>query len=50
MSEPTGTCPACNQVIKLTESLAAPLMAATKAGFKRQLTRQAEGAEMELRC
>ncbi len=40
MSEPTVTCPACSHVIKLTESLAAPLMAATKAGFERQLAQK----------
>ena len=40
MSEPTVICPACSHVIKLTESLAAPMMAATKAGFERQLAQK----------
>lgn len=37
MSEPTITCPKCAHEIKLTESLAAPLIDKTKAQFERQL-------------
>ena len=35
--EPTITCPNCNHNIKLTESLAAPLIASTKREFEQQL-------------
>lgn len=35
--EPTITCPNCNHNIKLTESLAAPLIASTKRDFEQQL-------------
>ena len=34
MTEPTITCPSCKSEIKLTESLAAPLIAATRAQFE----------------
>ena len=37
MTEPTITCPNCKTEIKLTESLAAPLLAATKQQFEAQL-------------
>jgi len=37
MSEPTLTCPHCGHEIKLTESLAAPLVAATKREYEARL-------------
>ena len=37
MTEPTITCPGCQTEIKLTESLAAPLLAQTKREFQQQL-------------
>ena len=37
MTEPTITCPNCKTEIKLTESLAAPLIEATRAQFREQL-------------
>ena len=37
MSEPTITCPKCDHEIKLTESLAAPLIGKTRQEFERQL-------------
>lgn len=37
MTEPTITCPNCHTVIPLTESLAAPLIAATRQQFEKQL-------------
>ncbi len=37
MTEPTITCPKCNNEIPLTESLAAPLIAATRRQFEQQL-------------
>lgn len=37
MTEPTITCPNCHTEIKLTESLAAPLIAATRKQFEQQL-------------
>lgn len=37
MTEPTITCPNCNTKIRLTESLAAPLIAATRKQFEQQL-------------
>lgn len=37
MAEPTIICPNCNTEIKLTESLAAPLIAETKRAFQEQL-------------
>ncbi len=40
MTEPTITCPNCNTVIRLTESLAAPLVAATKKQFEARLAQQ----------
>lgn len=37
MSEPTITCPNCKTAVKLTESLAAPLIESTKLQFRLQL-------------
>src|ERR1051326_6097920 len=37
MSEPTITCPNCKTEIKLTESLAAPLIASTRQDYETQL-------------
>jgi hypothetical protein len=38
MSEPTITCPSCSTEIKLTESLAAPLIEATRREYEEKLT------------
>ncbi len=47
-AEPELTCPSCNTKIKLTESLAAPLVAATEARFKDMMARKdAEVAERD---
>ena len=40
MTEPTIICPNCNTEIKLTESLAAPLLAATKHDFDKRLAQK----------
>ena len=40
MTEPTITCPSCKSEIKLTESLAAPLIAATRKQFDQQLAQK----------
>ncbi len=40
MTEPTITCPNCKTEIRLTESLAAPLVAATRTQFERQLAQK----------
>ena len=40
MTEPTIVCPNCNTEIKLTESLAAPLIAATRKQFEQQLAQK----------
>jgi hypothetical protein len=40
MTEPTITCPNCQTEIRLTESLAAPLIAATRRQFQEQLARK----------
>lgn len=40
MTEPTITCPNCKTEIKLTESLAAPLIASTRAQFEKQLAQK----------
>lgn len=40
MMEPTITCPHCKTEIRLTESLAAPLIAATRKQFEQQLLRK----------
>ncbi|HRQ73793.1 MAG TPA: hypothetical protein PLU35_12265 [Phycisphaerales bacterium] len=48
MSEPTITCPNCKTEIRLTESLAAPLLAATRADYERRLSeKDAEVARRE---
>lgn len=41
MSEPTITCPSCRTEIRLTESLAAPLIAETRKRFEQQLAEKA---------
>ena len=40
MTEPTIICPNCNTEIKLNESLAAPLIAATRKQFEQQLAQK----------
>jgi hypothetical protein len=40
MTEPTITCPHCRTEIRLTESLAAPLVAATRHEYEQQLARK----------
>ncbi len=40
MSEPTITCPNCRHEIKLTESLAAPLIEATKRQFEQRIAQK----------
>ncbi|MEX0829431.1 MAG: DUF2130 domain-containing protein [Nitrospirales bacterium] len=48
MTEPTITCPSCKTEIKLTESLAAPLIEATKRDYERRLLqKEAESANRE---
>lgn len=48
MTEQTITCPKCKAEIPLTESLAAPLIAATREQFERQLSlKDEEVAERE---
>jgi hypothetical protein len=48
MAEPTITCPNCQTEIKLTESLAAPLIEATRRTFEQRLScLQAEMAQRE---
>ena len=48
MTEPTLTCPTCRTEIKLTESLAAPLIADTRRRYETQLARkEAEVAARE---
>ena len=48
MAEPTITCPNCKTEIRLTESLAAPLIAATRKQFEEQLSQKdAEVAKRE---
>ena len=42
MTEPTITCPNCKAEIRLTESLAAPLIAATRQQFEQQLAQKDE--------
>ncbi len=37
MTEPTITCPNCKTEIKLTESLAAPLIESTRRDFEKRL-------------
>lgn len=45
MNEPTIICPSCSEEIKLNESLAGPLVAATKKEFQRKLDEQQLNAE-----
>ena len=40
MTEPTIICPECKTEIKLTESLAAPLIETTKRDFERRLAQK----------
>jgi hypothetical protein len=48
VTEPTITCPRCGTEIKLTESLAAPLIASTRRDFEQRLARKdAEFANRE---
>jgi len=48
MADPTITCPKCGSEIKLTESLAAPLLEATRKRFAEQLAnKDAEVAKRE---
>ena len=42
MSDPTITCPKCSSEIKLTDSLAAPSLASTRAEFQRASLREKE--------
>ena len=44
MTEPTVSCPNCGTEIRLTESLAAPLLAATRAQFEQRIARMNEDA------
>ena len=49
MTEPTLTCPSCRTEIKLTESLAAPLIADTRRRYESQLAqKEAEVAAREV--
>ena len=48
MNEPTIACPSCKTVIKLTESLAAPLILATRQQYEQKLAeREADFAKRE---
>jgi hypothetical protein len=42
MAGPTISCPSCNTTIRLTESLAAPMLAATRRQFEQQLAQKDE--------
>ena len=44
MTEPTVSCPNCGTEIRLTESLAAPLLSATRAQFEQRIARMNEAA------
>ncbi|MDQ2839441.1 MAG: DUF2130 domain-containing protein, partial [Acidobacteriota bacterium] len=46
-TDPALICPKCGESIKLTESLAAPLVAATKAQYEQQLADQAKSFATE---
>src|SRR5271167_1341990 len=49
MTEPTLTCPTCRTEIKLTESLAAPLIEDTRRRYEDQIARkEAEVASREM--
>ncbi len=48
MTDPTITCPNCGNAIKLTESLAAPLIATTRQQFEKKIAdKDAEVAKRE---
>ena len=48
MSEPTIICPTCKTEIKLTESLAAPLLESTKREYEKRLAQiDADAAKRE---
>lgn len=48
MTDPTITCPSCGTAIKLTESLAAPLIASTRQQFEKKIAdKDAEVAKRE---
>jgi len=48
MNEPTITCPNCQSEVKLTESLAAPLIEATRLQFEHKIAeKKAEIAKRE---
>jgi hypothetical protein len=48
MNEPTIICPNCKTEIKLTESLAAPLIAATRQGYEQKIAqKEADVAKRE---
>src|SRR5206468_8543804 len=48
MAEPTVVCPQCKTEIKLTESLAAPLLESVRRDYEQRLTQKdAEGARQE---
>ncbi|HEX5544588.1 MAG TPA: hypothetical protein VFX10_03765, partial [Nitrospira sp.] len=48
MSEPTIICPSCKTEIKLTESLAAPLLESTRRNYEKRLAQKdAEIAKRE---
>ncbi len=50
MTEPTLTCPSCKTEIKLTESLAAPLIEATKRDYEQRIAqKEAESVKREVR-
>jgi chaperonin cofactor prefoldin len=46
-TEPALICPKCGESLKLTESLAAPLVAATRAEYEHQLREQAANFETQ---
>jgi len=48
MTEPTIICPSCKTEIKLTESLAAPLIETTRRDYEQRLAqKEAESAKRE---
>ena len=49
MTEPIVTCPQCKTGIKLTESLAAPLVEATRREYERRLAQREERIEQQLK-
>ena len=49
MSEPTITCPTCKTEIRLTESLAAPLIQATRQQYEQKIAlKEADVAKREI--